>query len=101
MDPAFKRMMAGRLPNGRFLYCPNGSHLAMYDDQDIYMAGLIDFLRDTDATPPATATPRSSGYHDRACSHPRCVRPSTPPVDRQGVVEGNRMAEGGNNGGGQ
>jgi len=44
MDPAFMEMMAGRLPNGRFLLCPDGSHMAMYDDQQVYFAGLIDFL---------------------------------------------------------
>lgn len=46
MDPAYMEMMAGRLPAGRYLYCPNGSHLAMYDDQRAYFAGLISFLRD-------------------------------------------------------
>ena len=49
MDPAWMEMMAKRLPHGRYLYCPEGSHLSMYDDQATYMAGLIDFLRDTDA----------------------------------------------------
>ena len=44
MDPAHMEMMAGRLPKGRYLYCPDGSHLAMYDDQQTYFAGLIDFL---------------------------------------------------------
>jgi proline iminopeptidase len=44
MDPAHREMMAGRLPNGRYLYCPNGSHLAMYDDQETYFAGLTGFL---------------------------------------------------------
>jgi proline iminopeptidase len=44
MDPAHMEMMAGRLPQGRYLYCPDGSHLAMYDDQAVYFAGLIDFL---------------------------------------------------------
>ena len=44
MDPAFMEMMAGRLPQGRYLHCPDGSHLAMYDDQAVYFAGLIDFL---------------------------------------------------------
>ena len=38
-------MMAGRLPQGRYLYCPSGSHLAMYDDQDTYFAGLTGFPR--------------------------------------------------------
>jgi len=45
MDPAHMEMMAGRLPRGRYLHCPDGSHLAMYDDQQVYFAGLVDFLR--------------------------------------------------------
>ena len=44
MDPAHMREMAERLPAGRYLHCPDGSHLAMYDDQETYFAGLIDFL---------------------------------------------------------
>ena len=44
MDPAHMEMMAGRLPQGRYLYCPDGSHLAMYDDQEVYFSGLTDFL---------------------------------------------------------
>jgi len=44
MDPAHMEMMAGRLPKGHYLYCPDGSHLAMYDDQQTYFAGLIEFL---------------------------------------------------------
>ncbi len=44
MDPAHMEMMAGLLPGGRYLYCPDGSHLAMYDDQEAYFGGLIDFL---------------------------------------------------------
>jgi proline iminopeptidase len=46
MDPAYMEMMAGRLPAGQYLYCPDGSHLAMYDDQQAYFAGLTGFLRD-------------------------------------------------------
>ena len=45
MDPAHMAEMARRLPHGRYLHCPNGSHLAMYDDQETYFAGLVDFLR--------------------------------------------------------
>jgi len=41
-------MMAKELPHGRYLHCPNGSHLAMYDDQETYFAGLIAFLREAD-----------------------------------------------------
>ena len=45
MDPAHMEQMAERLPLGRYLYCPEGSHLAMYDDQRTYFSGLLDFLR--------------------------------------------------------
>ncbi len=45
MDPAHMEMMAERLPLGQYLYCPEGSHLAMYDDQRTYFSGLVDFLR--------------------------------------------------------
>ncbi|HLK00767.1 MAG TPA: proline iminopeptidase-family hydrolase [Streptosporangiaceae bacterium] len=44
MDPAHMETMARRFPQGRYLYCPQGSHLAMYDDQQTYFAGLISFL---------------------------------------------------------
>jgi proline iminopeptidase len=45
MDPAWMRAMAGRLPKGQFLLCPRGSHMAMYDDQETYFAGLLRFLK--------------------------------------------------------
>jgi proline iminopeptidase len=45
MDPEYLEVMANKLPYGTFLYCPNGSHLAMYDDQVIYFEGLIEFIR--------------------------------------------------------
>jgi proline iminopeptidase len=44
--------MANALPNGTYLYCPNGSHLAMYDDQQTYVDGLIRFIRETDEEQP-------------------------------------------------
>jgi proline iminopeptidase len=44
MDPDHMRWMAERLPNGRYVHCSRGSHLAMYDDQATYFAGLVDFL---------------------------------------------------------
>jgi len=49
MDPAHMKMMAGAVQRGRYLYCPDGSHMAMYDDQERYMDGLVRFLRDVDA----------------------------------------------------
>ena len=48
MDPAYMEMMARQLADGTYLFCPNGSHLAMYDDQATYFAGLIDFIRAVD-----------------------------------------------------
>jgi len=44
MDPAFMQSMADRLPAGKYLYCPDGSHMAMYDDQRTYFGGLTEFL---------------------------------------------------------
>jgi len=45
MDPHWMEAMSHRLPHGQYLYCANGSHMAMYDDQPCYFAGLIRFLR--------------------------------------------------------
>jgi proline iminopeptidase len=45
MDPKHMEWMSKELPRGRYLYCPNGSHLAMYDDRETYFAGLIGFLK--------------------------------------------------------
>jgi proline iminopeptidase len=50
MDPAHMEAMAARLPAGQYLYCPEGSHLAMYDDQETYFAGLTDFVLGLDPT---------------------------------------------------
>lgn len=46
MDPEYLELMAKLLPKGRYHYCPNGSHLSMYDDQEIYFEGLVEFIRD-------------------------------------------------------
>jgi proline iminopeptidase len=48
MDPAYMEMMAGKFPHGTYLLCPNGSHMAMYDDQVTYFNGLLDFIRHVD-----------------------------------------------------
>jgi len=48
MDPKHMEMIAQRIPKGRFHLCPNGSHLAMYDDQQTYFAGLIGFINDVE-----------------------------------------------------
>ncbi|MGH8987857.1 MAG: proline iminopeptidase-family hydrolase [Acidimicrobiales bacterium] len=44
MDPVYLEKMADVLPKGSYLYCPEGSHMAMYDDQEVYFAGLVHFL---------------------------------------------------------
>ncbi len=49
MDPAFMEMMAGRFPRGEFLLCPNGSHMAMWDDERTYFEGLLGFIRGVEA----------------------------------------------------
>lgn len=49
MDPKHMEWMAGAVKKGRYLYCPNGSHLAMYDDQKTYFDGVVSFIRDVDA----------------------------------------------------
>ncbi len=49
MDPAHMEWMAGEVANGRHLHCPNGSHMAHIDDQEVYFEGLLRFLRDVDA----------------------------------------------------
>jgi len=45
MDPAYLKKMSQRLKQGQFLYCENGSHMAMYDDAECYFDGLLKFLR--------------------------------------------------------
>jgi proline iminopeptidase len=46
MDPKHIEWMARQMPKGRYLYCPNGSHLSLYDDQEKYFTGLVKFIRD-------------------------------------------------------
>ena len=48
MDPAHLRWMAEQLPRGRYHHSPNGSHLALDDDQETWFEGLLGFLRDLD-----------------------------------------------------
>jgi proline iminopeptidase len=45
MDPAHMEEVARRLPRGTHLFCANGSHMAMYDDQETYFRGLIAWLQ--------------------------------------------------------
>jgi proline iminopeptidase len=45
MDPAHMRWMSEQLPQGRYLHCPDGSHLCQFDDPGHFFPGLIDFLK--------------------------------------------------------
>jgi len=45
MDPADMKKMATLMQNATNAYCPNGSHLCMWDDQAKYFEYLIGFLR--------------------------------------------------------
>ena len=58
MDPKHMEWMSKQIPKGNYLYCPNGSHLAMYDDQHTYMRGLVEFIKGVDST---TTNERSRG----------------------------------------
>jgi proline iminopeptidase len=44
MDPADMKKMASMVQNGTYAYCPNGSHFALWDDQEIYFKQLLSFL---------------------------------------------------------
>ena len=46
MNPEEMEEMSQLVQNGRYLYCSNGSHLAMWDDQKVFMDGVIDFIKD-------------------------------------------------------
>lgn len=44
MNPEEMEQMSKLVQNGSYLYCPNGSHLCMWDDQQVFMEGVIDFI---------------------------------------------------------
>jgi proline iminopeptidase len=44
MDPDDMRKMAKLMPNATYAICPNGSHLALWDDQANYFRDLLAFL---------------------------------------------------------
>lgn len=48
MNPAHMQMMSQRVQKGRYLYCSEGSHLCLYDDQKVYFEGLIQFVHDVE-----------------------------------------------------
>jgi proline iminopeptidase len=48
MDPEHMKWMSKQVQKGRYLYCPNGSHLCLWDDQQVFMDGVIGFIKDVD-----------------------------------------------------
>ncbi len=48
MDPKAMEEQSKLVKNGSYLYCPNGSHLAMWDDQKVYMEGVIKWIKEVD-----------------------------------------------------
>ena len=48
MDPNAMEEQSKMVQKGQYLYCPNGSHLAMWDDQRVFMTGVIKFINDVD-----------------------------------------------------
>src|SRR6476469_8690049 len=49
MYPKAMEEQSRMVKNGSYLYCPNGSHLAMWDDQKVYMDGVIKWIKKIDA----------------------------------------------------
>lgn len=49
MDPDAMEAQSKMVQHGRYLFCPNGSHLSMWDDQEHFYPGVIKFIKDVDA----------------------------------------------------
>ena len=52
MDPAAMEAQSKEVQHGQFLYCPNGSHLSMWDDQQVFMGGVVRFIHEVDGKNP-------------------------------------------------
>jgi proline iminopeptidase len=66
MNPKHMKWMSEEFPNGEYLYSPNGSHWAIFDDQEVYMSGVIKFLKDVEAN---RCLDR---HHAKTDRHPKC-----------------------------
>jgi proline iminopeptidase len=49
MDPKEMESISNTVKNGRYLHCPNGSHLCQFDDPEHFFPGLISFIKDVDS----------------------------------------------------
>jgi proline iminopeptidase len=50
MDPKAMEEQSKLVKNGQYLYCPNGSHLSMWDDQQVFMSGVIRFIKEVSSS---------------------------------------------------
>jgi proline iminopeptidase len=48
MDPKAMEAQSKMVQQGSYLFCPNGSHLAMWDDQQVFMNGVIKWIKGVD-----------------------------------------------------
>jgi proline iminopeptidase len=48
MDPEHMKWMASQVKRGKYLHCPNSGHLSQFDDQEIYINGVVEFLKEVD-----------------------------------------------------
>lgn len=48
MNPDDMKTMSTMVPHGSYVYCENGSHCDMWDDQETYFKGLISFIKSLD-----------------------------------------------------
>jgi len=49
MDPKYMEWMSTEIPNARYLFCSDGSHVVQYDNPEVFFPGLIKFLKDVDS----------------------------------------------------
>ena len=49
MDPKAMEAQSKLVQKGRYLYCANGSHFSMWDDQKTFMTGVIQFIKDVNS----------------------------------------------------
>lgn len=48
MDPKAMEEQSKMVKKGSYLYCPNGSHLSMWDDQQVFMNGVVKWIKEVD-----------------------------------------------------
>ncbi|MBN8667593.1 MAG: proline iminopeptidase-family hydrolase [Chitinophagales bacterium] len=48
MDPETMKKQSEMVQKGKYLFCPNGSHLCMWDDQEHFFPGVISFIKEVD-----------------------------------------------------